>query len=460
MKRIVAVLLALSVVGSPMAQDSPMRLSLHGSNTVGQKLAPALAIAWAQAEGWEVVADTTPSENERRIDVRRDAEQGSIEISAHGTSTGLSALAEGSADLWMASRSVLADEVAIHTAALGKLDEPAQEHVIALDGLAIIVHPGNRVPALSTDQIRAIFQGKISDWSAVGQPVGAIRLYARDDKSGTFDTFKSLVLRGEGMSPRTQRFESTDALSAAVAADRNGIGFVGLAGVGHSRPVAVSGTQTRPMLPAALSIATEDYLLSRRLMLYSTRASSEQARRFIEFVQSADGQALVDHVGFVGQGMRLQADAVGADTPEPYRELTSGAQRLSVNLRFGNGRSYLDSKAMRDLDRIAAFLRQYPRGAQEITLIGFSDRREHNPVLAQHMSNDRADFVAAELAHRGVPVHRSRGFGQQLAVADNETDAGRSKNRRVEIWLRARAPEDSKRIARASAADAVPHSGG
>lgn len=429
-------LLCLGIAMPTLAAEAGLLLSLQGSNTVGQRLAPAMAVAWAKSEGWIVDADETPIANERVIRIHRGTEAALITISAHGTSTGLSALAERRADLWMASRAVTADEVRANAATLGRLDDPTQEHVIALDGLAIIVHPANPLTAITLEQVRDIFQGRISSWSQLGGPARTIQLYARDDKSGTFDTFKSLVLQGGALSAQTRRFESTEELSSQVSADVDAIGFVGLAGVGMAHALAVSDADTRPVLPAALSIATEDYLLSRRLLFYSTNAPREEVKRFVEFAQSAQGQALVDRVGFVGQGMSLHRAADNGDVPVEYRELTAGAQRLSVNLRFGNARSYLDSKAMRDLDRIAEFLRPYQRGAQEIILIGFSDRREHNPVLALHMSNDRADYVATELAHRGVPVHRSRGLGQNLAVADNVSDVGRSKNRRVEIWVR------------------------
>ncbi len=442
------------------AAERGLLLSLHGSNTVGEKLAPALAIAWAQSEGWTIAAEETPAPNERLIRLRRDAEQASITIAAHGTSTGLQALVDGEADLWMASRGVLADEVRAHAEAIGRLDDPTQEHVIALDGLAIIVHPGSRLAGLTLSQLRAIFLGEIRDWSALGLPAGAIGLYARDDKSGTFDTFKNLVLQGAALSRNARRFESTTALAAAVAADPFAIGFVGLAGVGSTRAIAVSDIETQPLLPEAMGVATEDYLLSRRLLLYSTKSPREDVQRFIEFAQSGKGQALVSKVGFVGQGLSLHASAsdANAEAPDVYRELTGGAQRLSVNLRFGNGRSFLDSKAMRDLDRIADFFNRYPRNQRQITLIGFSDRREHNPILALHMSNDRADYVATELARRGIAVHRSRGLGQELAVAGNDSESGRSKNRRVEIWLRAQA-DATDSVARSSRDPVAPNPG-
>ena len=68
------------------------------------------------------------------------------------------------------------------------------ENVIALDGLAIVVNKDNPVQALTLDQIAEIFSGQITNWERVGGPSAPISLYARDAKSGTFDTFKNLVL--------------------------------------------------------------------------------------------------------------------------------------------------------------------------------------------------------------------------------------------------------------------------
>ncbi len=99
----------------------------------------------------------------------------------------------------------------------------ASEHVLGLDGIAVIVNVANSVSALQKDQLMQIFSGDVTDWSQMGASHGAIKIYARDDKSGTFDTFKTLVLGGKALAPGAQRFEDSNALSEAVASDPNGI---------------------------------------------------------------------------------------------------------------------------------------------------------------------------------------------------------------------------------------------
>lgn len=180
-----------------------------------------------------------------------------VELHSHGSSTGFTDLLAGRADLAMSSRPITDEE----RQRLGEV----REIVIALDGLAIIVRPSNALAQIKLRELRRVFAGEINDWSQLGGRPGRIALHARDDRSGTYDTFRSLVLGSAPLSRQAQRYESTEALAAAVARDPNAIGFVGLAGV---RALAVAdGAQARA--PSAREVAVENYALARRLFLYA-----------------------------------------------------------------------------------------------------------------------------------------------------------------------------------------------
>ncbi|MDO6806331.1 substrate-binding domain-containing protein, partial [Wenyingzhuangia sp. 1_MG-2023] len=86
-------------------------------------------------------------------------------------------------------------------------------------GLAIVVHPSNPVSELSVDEISEIFSGGYTDWSQVGGRPGAIHVYARDENSGTWDSFKSMVLGNTPLIASAKRFESNAVLSDEVSAD-------------------------------------------------------------------------------------------------------------------------------------------------------------------------------------------------------------------------------------------------
>ncbi|RBL66429.1 hypothetical protein C3E98_037600, partial [Pseudomonas sp. MWU13-2625] len=162
------------------------------------------------------------------------------------------------------------DSELVDLESLGDLKSPSAEQVIAIDGLAIILHPRNPLNQLDTEQLARLFSGEAKTWEELGGIGGAVHLYARDDQSGTYDTFKELVLsrRGKALSPGAKRFESSEQLSDAVSQDPQGIGFIGLPYVRQAKAVAIVDGDSQPMLPLNSLIATEDYPLSRRLYLY------------------------------------------------------------------------------------------------------------------------------------------------------------------------------------------------
>jgi phosphate transport system substrate-binding protein len=119
--------------------------------------------------------------------------------------------------------------------------------------------------------------------------------------------------------------------------------------------------------------------------------------------------------------------------------MMEGARRLSLNFRFGSAASLLDAKAQRDLDRVAAFLRERAAAAgagAEVLLFGYADTGETQPYFAMTLSIDRVDYIATELARRGVAVSRVRGLGAVAPVTADRGARGQARNRRVEVWLR------------------------
>lgn len=416
------------------ALSAEERLRIHGSNTVGETLAPALVQKWLVAEGFSGVQRRTLAFEEIEIRAQRAGVERVVQIHAHGSSTAFSDLAADRADIGMSSRPVREGDRALHPR-LSALDRPGHEVVLALDGLAVIVHPENPLRSLRKAQIREVFSGTIRDWSQLSPAIrGAIRLHARDDRSGTFDSFKALVLDGAGLAPQALRYESTEQLAAEVAADPLAIGFVGLSGVHGVRALAVSDGGA-PLAPSVEDVAVEDYPLSRRLYLYLPADANRLARDFVEFATGRLGQAEVERVGFVAQTVRAYAAQPRPDVPEDYRRLVGTAERLSLNFRFGTGSAMLDSKTLRDLDRLAEFMKQPANASRPLILLGFSDAVEVLPAMALFISTDRADYIAQLLIQRGVEPSRVRGLGGAAPVAANDSVLGRHRNRRVEVWL-------------------------
>lgn len=431
-------LLVLLLTLLPLATlAEPAHLRVQGSNTIGAALLPALVQGQLRAQQATAIEEHPGKQANETVITARDAhgQPLRIDIAAHGSSTGFVALGHGEADLAAASRPIN-DNEASQLQALGDLRAAAAEQVIGLDGVAVIVHPDNPLPRLTTGQLARIFAGQIRRWEQLGVSGGAIHLYARDDRSGTFETFKALVLEpqhGE-LSSKAQRFESSDELAARVGADRQAIGFSSLAAVHGAKVLAVAEGDAPAMLPERALVASEDYPLSRRLYFYLPANPKPQAKALADFTQSPAGQAIVAQQGFVSQQIKAQPVALQADMPPRYRTLVQQAQRLSVNFRFQEGSASLDNKALRDVQRVADYLRQAGKLQRKVVLVGFGDPKE-TPGRAALLSRLRAQAVRRELARDGVEVLEVTGMGDELPVAGNELEQGRLRNRRVEVWV-------------------------
>ncbi|MCW9089387.1 MAG: phosphate ABC transporter substrate-binding/OmpA family protein, partial [Gammaproteobacteria bacterium] len=431
-------IVVLSVFTSQAWSAEQLLLRLHGSNTIGAELAPALIQRWLAHRGYTGITQQRLAAEEVMINaLSMQGERVGVLIKAHGSSTSFKALAASEADIGMSSRPIKEKEVT-KLAHLGRMDAPGSEFVLGLDGIAVIVHPDNPLSHLDKETLRQIFAGELQDWRQLGGVPGPIQIYARDDKSGTYDTFKSLVLgKRSPLVQSAQRFESNARLSDAVAADRNGIGFVGLPYIRQSKALAVMDGGQTAILPDGFTVATEDYALARRLFLYLPESTGNQvARDFIEFAISSDGQQVVAETGFVSQEIITGTAVASGMMHEEYRVLTEGAKRLSLNFRFHRGSSQLDNKARTDVRRLIDFITRAGGDKSELILVGFSDKHESIPMHSLALSIHRADRVADVLISNGLAPNRVRGFGPAVTVAANDTPQGREKNRRVEVWLR------------------------
>jgi phosphate transport system substrate-binding protein len=419
-------------------------LRLHGSNTIGAKLAPALVVAYLQEKLHATDIETVPGakENEQTVKAKLDGKPIAVEIQAHGSSTAFQDLKAGTCDIGDASRKIKDKEVE-ELGFLGDMTSISNEHVIGLDGIAVLVNKSNPVKQLSTENLQAIFSGKIADWHDINSPAGHIDVYSRDDKSGTYDTFNSIVLGDDHpLVSSARRYESNAELSDDVSRNSFGIGFTGLPYVRDSKALAVSEEGARPIYPNFFTVATEDYPISRRLYMYTAlQPKNPYVEPFIRFVLSTEGQEVTQKADFIDMNIRsfymdVAAEA-GADASKSkvrhYLNAVKSAQRLSLNFRFKTGKTALDNRSVHDLDRIVSYLADKPK--KKIILAGFADN-SGNLDYNDQLATARAQLVAAELRGRGITVNDVLSCGQEMPVASNMTPQGKEKNRRVEVWLK------------------------
>ena len=446
----------------PAPQPEGGEVRIHGSNTIGAQMAPNLIEAFGQSTSRGNVSVVPGRVEEERKIVLAGADPNravNVDLESHGSGTAFTSLATKVADLGMASRPVNDKErEAVMAAGLGDLRSVGQEHVIGLDGLSVIVNGENPLSSLTVAQIAAIFTGGIIDWAELGGRPGRIQVYARDVKSGTFDTFNELVLHRRPLAQGTRSFESSTELSDDVAADPNGIGFIGLAYVRAARAVSVVQGCGLAVPTDPFTVRTEEYPLARRLFLYSPAEPTRLAANFLAFAGSAAAQPVVAASGFVNLSPELSAVAynefrkrtasemyaalpAGPETAESrgivqgLRTLFSEARRLSITFRFQSDSSALDTRGEADMARLVAWTREPANAGRQLVLVGYSSPVggfRQNVVLSQ----GRANVLAQRLLAEGVKNVSSLGAGPVSAVACNLDARGQALNRRVEVWAK------------------------
>ncbi|MBV8567172.1 MAG: phosphate ABC transporter substrate-binding/OmpA family protein [Methylobacteriaceae bacterium] len=430
----------------------PLRFA--GSNTIGEELMPALLEAYAASLGakesdWSWLQETADD-----LSFQAKLPNGgtfAAHLSRHGSATAFEALLNGNADIGMASRQVKPEEAdKLQGAGFGHAFSPGQENVLALDGLVVLVNKNNPVTSLSLSQIADLFSGKITNWSDLGGPSVPVHVYARDKNSGTYDTFNTLVLAPtkQTLVGSAQRFESSSELSDKVASDPGGIGFTGFAYIRDTKALSIVTECGLIFPPSEFFVETEEYPLARRLFLYIPANPTNSATpNFVDFALGPGGQEQAGKKGFISLSPATSTSAYGGNRIGiavalfPYNQrlvefarLAVNAVRASVTFRFQTGSSALDSRAVRDIDRLADYLKSPAAAGRKVYVIGFSDSRGADYINLR-LSEDRAAQIAELLRQKGVNIEQIKGFGKAAPVACNPPSGDQEKNRRVEVWL-------------------------
>ncbi|HPX60237.1 MAG TPA: protein kinase [Deltaproteobacteria bacterium] len=436
---LVVILLGSGLYSYMTREEYVTALRLHGSNTIGSKLAPALAEAYLRKLGASrVIREQGQNSEEMLVKGLTGRHRGlAVEIRSHGSSTAFQGLAGDGCDIGMSSRRIKDGELK-KLSTLGDLTSLASEHILGLDGVAVIVNENNPVSTLAIRDLGSIFSGGKQKWPDFGGGSAAINVYSRDDKSGTFDTFSHLVLGKKKLLAEARRFEDSAELSAQVTADRQAIGFIGLPYIKSAKALAIKSGASMPVYPTPFTVATEDYPLARRLYLYTAQQpKNPRINEFIEFALSREGQEIVERTGFVSLTVKAGSFPAPEDAPQDYRRLTASADRLSLNFKYRSGSLEMDNKGKRDIGRLIAALGSREFQGRTVMLFGFSDSSQGEQENDK-LSRARAQAIADELRQRGVVASVVDGFGSRMPVADNRSDEGRARNNRVEVWLERR----------------------
>ncbi|NTU53031.1 MAG: phosphate ABC transporter substrate-binding protein [Chlorobiaceae bacterium] len=216
-----------------------------------------------------------------------------VTVSESGSGNGAKSLINGSCDIADMSRSMKPQEIA---AAKAKGINPVAS-VVALDGLAMVVHPSNPVRNLTESQIADIYSGKIINWRQVGGASFPIVVIQRESNSGTQETFKELVMKGRQVVNSAETQASNGSVKNRVSQTRGAIGFIGL-GYTDSlvKKVSVNG-----VTPSAATVNNHTYMLARELFMYTNGRPAGMVGRFVDLPKTLDGKRIIKELGFISK---------------------------------------------------------------------------------------------------------------------------------------------------------------
>ena len=265
---LIAILVAGIFSGDVFAQNKE-KIIIDGSTTVGP-----IAKAFA-----EYFMSKHPNVN--------------VTVSESGSGNGAKSLINGACDVADMSRFMKLKE---YSAAVDKGVTPVA-HVVAMDGLAIIVHPSNPVGKLTIKQVKDIYMGKITNWKEIGGPDVAIIIISRDTNSGTYETFEKLVMNKEKIIDRAEYVGSNGAVRSRVQSTPAAVGYVGLGFLDKT----VKGLKVNGIYPTLKTIATGTYPIARPLFMFTNGypRMGSHVYRFVTFYLTEEGQKIVERIGFV-----------------------------------------------------------------------------------------------------------------------------------------------------------------
>ena len=233
-----------------------------------------------------IVGSTTVSEPMEQLaeKYKETVPDANIEVQGNGSSAGIKAVADGTADMGMSSRELSEEEKGLGLT----------ETVIAHDAIAVVVNTTNEVTNLTKEQIKDIYEGKITNWSQVGGKDENIIVVTREAGSGTRGAFEELLGllttdKASTIIDRALVSEGTGSIMATVASKENAIGYISL---GY-RNETVKLVEVDGVMPSTETVLANEYMISRPLLLLTSNNTSDEAKALLDYIVGAEGQSVI-----------------------------------------------------------------------------------------------------------------------------------------------------------------------
>ncbi len=288
------VLLSLIACGPPHQDAAGDKAATAGGSSGGRKM--------IQVRGSDTMVNIAQAWAEEYRKVEPNV---AVAVSGGGSGTGIAALVNGTVDLANSSREMKAEEKEKIKA---KFNKDAIEHVVAYDALAVYVHKDNPMTRITKTQLQAIYgeSGAANNWSDLGVTIpscadGSIVRLSRQNNSGTYEFFREWTLGKGDFKLGSRDMQGSKEVVDAVASTPCSIGY---SGMGYHtdalRWLPVSTDDAAPAIePSVATVHDKSYPLSRPLYMTSAGEAEGDAARYLQWIQSDAGQAIVENAGFV-----------------------------------------------------------------------------------------------------------------------------------------------------------------
>jgi len=227
-----------------------------------------------------------------------------VAVSGGGSGTGIAAMINGTVDIANSSRKMSEKEI---KEAQAKGRQPV-EHIIGYDALAIFVHKNFPGDSITVTDLAKIYgrDGGASKWSDLGITIpgckGDIVVVSRQNNSGTYAYFKEAVLGEKGKFRQgTLDMHGSKDVADLVEKTPCAIGYSGLAYVtDHMKALCVAPAAGKPCVkPTEQTAFDGTYPIARPLFMYTNGEPTGEVKKYMDWVHSPAGQAIVVKSGYV-----------------------------------------------------------------------------------------------------------------------------------------------------------------
>jgi serine/threonine protein kinase/outer membrane protein OmpA-like peptidoglycan-associated protein len=424
----------------PQELQSPeTALRICGDREFCTHLVPSLVQGFFDISNIKRISQQTGENGNYYMLGKRENQSYQFDIESVHTKKAYEGLQYGQCDILVTGQKMLKSGPTKSLTKTEEIELRPTEYVIAMDGIVAMVHPDNSLQNLTIQETQDIFSGKVKQW-AFSSKTKNIHIYTPISISDLYQVFQNQFLDGKAIHA-TREFEDLNSLSRYLHKDPYGIGLCSLPFIYDNKPLAIADYEIDPVRPGYFSVSIDSYLMIRKIYLYAILVSAaEFTLPFITFIQSNKGQELVKQCGYVdctikalGSRRELWQKPINKAVFNKLVKITRQTQKLSMNFYFKSNDYQLIPESSKKLKQLISWLGR-KSGMLKIYVIGYSDSRgsyRQNCLVALK----RAETVAREMKISGIYVDEIVTACEEFPIASNQTETGRLKNRRVEIWV-------------------------